>query len=137
MNIYIVYTSGETLLWQKQLISAPFYLKSILLLLISATLLYLSTIPSYKSVVGKGTGDPETSYCLWWKLFATPHLKSSNARNLCFFLCFMSLFRFFSFIFWSIETTTAICRVWLTQNPSKRTNQVTQSNKYMNHLFWA
>ena len=37
----------------KHLIPAPFYLKSILLLLISATLLYLSTIPSSMSAVGE------------------------------------------------------------------------------------
>ena len=46
-------SSAETLLWQKHLIPAPFYLKRILLVLISATLLDLSTIPSSMSAVGE------------------------------------------------------------------------------------
>ena len=63
----------KTLPWQKQLIPASFYLKSISSLLISATLLYLSNIPSCISAVGKETSEPETSYCLWWKFYCSPH----------------------------------------------------------------
>ena len=62
-------SSAETLLWQKQLIPAPFYLNIISLLLISATLLNLSTIQSCMSAVGEETSEPETSYCLRWKFF--------------------------------------------------------------------
>ena len=34
-------------------------------------------------------------------------IKSPNARNFCFSLCFMTFFRFFVFVFWPIEITTA------------------------------
>ena len=100
-------SSAETLLWQKQLVPAPFYLKSISLLLISATLLFLSTIPSCMSVVGEETSEPETRYFLRRKLFSysspshlTPEtFVSPSAVCLCFV--------FFVFVSWPIETTTA------------------------------
>ena len=41
------------------------------------------------------------------KTFLLLLIKSPNARNFCFSLCFMTLFRFFVFVFWPIETTTA------------------------------
>ena len=71
----------ETLLWQKQLIPAPFYLKSISLLLISATLLYHSTIPWCVCAVGEETSEPETCYCLRWNLYcysSPSHLTREN-----------------------------------------------------------
>ena len=90
---------AETLLWQKQPIPAPFYLKTISLLLISATLLYLTTIPSCMSADGGETSEAEASYCLWWKLYCYSVIKSSNARKFYFSLCFLSFFRFFCFSF--------------------------------------
>ena len=101
------------------------------MLLISATLLYLSTIPSCRSAVGEETGEPETS--LRWKLFCYSSKKSPNAKNFCFSFCFMS----FVFISWPIETTTANLQGLTHSNLSKSTNQVTLTNGHMNHLFWA
>ena len=95
-------SSAETLLWQKQLIPAPFYLKSISLLLISATLLYLSTIPSCMSTVGKETSDPETSYCLQWKLFCSSspsHLMPETFVSTSA-LCLFCFFRFCFLAYW-------------------------------------
>ena len=67
--------------------------------------------------------------------------KSPNARNFCFSYCFLSLFFFlfffFGFVFWPIETTTANFQGFIDSNPSKSTNQVTISNKDMNHLLWV
>ena len=128
---------AETLLWQKQLIPATFYLKSISLLLISATLLYLSTIPSCMSchAVSEETTEPETSYCLRWKLscYSSPnHLMPEtfvSPSTLCL------SFVFFVFIFWPIETTTANLQDLSHSKPSKSTNQVALNNEHMNHLF--
>ena len=130
-------SSAETLIWQKQLILAPFYLKSISLLLISATLLYLSTIPSCMCAVGEETSKLERRYCLRWKLFwysLPSHLKpetfvSPSALCLCFF--------FFVFVFWSIEITAANLQGLTHSNPSKSTNQAILSNEHLNHLFWV
>ena len=98
---------AETLLWQKQLIPATFYLKNISLLIISATLLYLSTIPSCMSAVGEETSKPEPSYCLRWKLYSyssSSHLTPEKP----FFIWFLSFFRFrFLAYFWPLLTTTA------------------------------
>ena len=80
----------------------PFYLKSISLLLISAILLYLSTIPSCMSAVGEETSMPETCYYLWWKhfcCFSPSHLMPEtfvSPSALC--LCLI----FFVFVFWPI-----------------------------------
>ena len=128
---------AETLLSQKQLIPTPFYLKSISMLLTSATLLYLSTIPSCMSAVGEETSESETSYCLRWKLFrySSPrHLRGEtfvSPSSLCL------PFVFFVFAFLPIETTTANLQGLTHWNPSKCTNQVAQSNKNTNHIFWA
>ena len=122
----------ETLLWQKQLIPASFYLKSISLLLISVTLHYLSTIPSCRiSAVGEETSQPETSCCVRWKLYCysspshlTPeHFVCSSA------FCLSFVFFFFVFVYWPIETTNVNLRGLTHSNPSKNTNQVTLSNK--------
>ena len=69
------------------------------------------------------------------KTFLLLLTKSPKARNFCFSLCFMSFFRFFFvFVFCPIEITTAN----LTHsNIQKILNQVTLSNKHMNHLFWV
>ena len=132
-------SSAETLFRQKQLIPATFYLKSISLLLISATLisaLYLSTIPWFMSAVGNETSEPEISYCLWWKLFcysSPSHLIPEtfvSPSALC--LSFI-----FSFLCSDLKTTTANLQGLTHPNPSKSTNQVTLSNKHMNHLFWV
>ena len=81
-NFFFSWSScAETLLWQKQLIPAPFYLKSISLLLISATLLYHSTIPWCVCAVGEETSEPETCYCLRWNLYcysSPSHLTREN-----------------------------------------------------------
>ena len=128
---------AETLLWQKQLIPTPFYLKGISLLLTSATLLYLPTIPSCMSAVGEETSESETSYYLRWKLFryySPRHLRAEtfvSPSSLCL------SFVFFVFVFWPIETTTANLQGLTHWNPSKCTNQVTQSNKNTNYIFWA
>ena len=114
--------SAETLLWQKQLIPDNFYLKLISLLLISATLLYLSTIRSCMFAAGEETSEPETSYCLRWKLccYSSPsHPVPENFVSptaLC--LCFV----FFVFIFWSTETTTANLQGLTHSSASKITN---------------
>ena len=120
-----------------QLISATFYLKSISLLLITARLLYLSIISSCMSAAGEETSEPEISYCLRWKLFCysspshlTPETFVSPSA-----LCLS--FVFFVFVFWLIESTIANLQGLTHSNPSKITNQVTLSNKHMNHLFWA
>ena len=129
-------TCGETLLWQKLLIPTPFYLKSILFLLISATLLYLSTIPC----------------CCWCKKLASQRrklllpmknlllllTKSPNARKFSSSVCFLSFFCFFLFsVFGLLRPLPQIYRVWLTQTHQKVLKQVTLSNKHMNHLFRA
>ena len=127
-------SSAETLLWQRQLILAPFYLKSISLFLISATLLYLSTITSCMSAVGEEFSEPKTS--LLWKLFcysSPSHITPEtfvSASALCL------SFVFFVFVFWPIETTTTNFQALTHSNPSKSTNQVTLSNEHINHLFW-
>ena len=90
-------SSGETLLWQKQLIPAPFYLKGISLLLIWVTLFFLPTIPSCMSAVGEGTSKPETSYLM--KTLLLLFSKSPNTRKFCCSFCFLSFFRFFHFRF--------------------------------------
>ena len=130
-------SSAETLLWQKQLIPAPFCLKSISLLLISATLLYLSTIPSVCLLLAKKLASQKQANCLWWKRFCysspshlTPETFVSPSA-----LCLS--FVFFVFVFWLIESTIANLQGLTHSNPSKITNQVTLSNKHMNHLFWA
>ena len=46
-------------------------------------------------------------------------------------------FQFFVFVFQPFETTTANLQGFTHSNPSESTNQVTLSNKHMNHLFWA
>ena len=120
-----------------QLIPAPFYLKSISLLLITATLLYLSTILSCMSAASEETSEPEISYCLQWKLFGFPsrsHLTPEtfvSPSALCLF------FVFFVFFFWLIETTTANLQGLTHSNSSKSTNQATLSDEHMNHLFWV
>ena len=46
--------------------------------------------------------------------------KSPNARNFCFSLCFLSFFRFFTFLIPGLFIPLPqICRVWLTQTPQK------------------
>ena len=115
-------SSAETLLWQKQLIPAPFYLKRISLLLISATLisaLYLSTIPWFMSAVGKETSEPETSYFLWWKLFcysSPSHLIQETFVSPSA-LCLSFIFSFPCSDL--LRPLLQICRVWLTQTPQK------------------
>ena len=128
---------AETLLSQKQLIATPFYLKSISMLLTSATLLYLSTIPSCMSAVGEETSEPETSYCLRWKLFcySSPSYLTPVTFLSPFALCIC--FDLFVFVFWFIETTTANLQGLIHSNPSKSTNQVTLRKEHMIHLFWA
>ena len=128
---------AETLLWQKQLIPASFYIKGISLLLISVTLHHLSTIPSCISAVGKESSVPEASCCVQWKLYcysSPSHLTPDNLLLLSVFLSF-----FFVFVYWPIKTTTANLPglTHSNPNPSKHTNQVTVSDKQMNHLFWA
>ena len=71
------------------------------------------------------------------KTFLLLLTKSPNSRNFCFSLCFMSFFYFFVSMFRPIETTTANLQSLTHPNPSKSTNQVTLSNKHMNHLFWV
>ena len=126
-------SSAETPLSQKQLIPAPFYLKSISLLLISETLLYLSMIPSYMSAVGEETNEPETS--LRWKLFFWSSLSHLTPEIFVFPSTLCLSFVFFVFVFWPIETTTTNLQCLTHSNHSKSTNQVTLSNEHMN--FWA
>ena len=102
-----------------QLISATFYLKSISLLLITARLLYLSTISSCMSAAGEETSEPEISYCLRWKLFCysspshlTPETFVSPSA-----LC-LSLFFLFAFS-GLLRPLSQTFRVWLTQTPQK------------------
>ena len=116
-------SSAETLFRQKQLIPATFYLKSISLLLISATLisaLYLSTIPWFMSAVGNETSEPEISYCLWWKLFCyssqshlTPETFVSPSALCLYFVLF--LFSFSALL----RPPPQIYKVWLTETPQK------------------
>ena len=87
--------------------TCSFLLKTYLIVVDPTTLLYLSTIPSCMSAVGEETIEPETSYCLRWKLFcysSPSHLTletfiSPSALCLSFVL--------FVFVFQPIETTTA------------------------------
>ena len=129
-------SSTETLLWQKRLIPAPFYLKSISLLLISATFFYLSTIPSCMSDVGEETSKPETICCLRWKLFCYSSPSHLTPKNIVSPSALCLSFVFFVFVFWSIETTTSNLQGLTHSNPSKITSQVTVSNEHMNHVFW-
>ena len=115
---------ARTLLWQKQLIPASFYLKSIPLLLISVTLHYLSTILSCIFAVGEEISEPETSWCVRWKLYCYSSLSQLTQEN------FVSSSTFcLSFVYWPVETTTANLWGLTHSNPSKNTNQVTLSNK--------
>ena len=113
---------AEIFLWQKQLIPAPFYLKSISLLLISATLLYLWTILSYMSAVGEEHSEPETSYCLL-KTFLLLLIKSPNARNLFLPLLYVFLSLFSFSLSGLLRPLPQICRVWLTETPQKVPNK--------------
>ena len=120
-----------------QLISAPYYFKSISLLLITATLPYLSTISSCMSAAGEEASEPEISHCVRWKMFCysspshlTPETFVSPSA-----LCLS--FVFFIFVLWSIETTTATLQGLIHSNPSKSIKQVTPTNEDMNHLFCA
>ena len=114
---------AEILLWQKQLIPAPSYLKSISLLLISATLICLWTIPSYMSAVGKETSQPERSYCLRWKLLcytSSSHLTPETfVSPSALWLSFAFLFSFSGLL----RSLLQIFRVWLTETPPKVLNK--------------
>ena len=116
-------SSAETLLWQKQLIPAPFYLKSISLLLISHYFI----------------SQPFHHVCLLLaKKLASQ--KQAIAFDENFFGTFSALclsFVFFVFVFWPIETTAVNLQGLGHWNPSKSTNQVTLSNDHINHFFWA
>ena len=84
--------------------------------------------------VGEETSEPETSYSM--KTLLLLLTKSPNARKL--FLPLLSVFLsfvFFAFVSWPIETTTANLQGLTHSDPSKNTNQVTQSNKHKNYLF--
>ena len=106
-----------------QLISAPYYFKSISLLLITATLPYLSTILSCMSATGEETSEPEISHCVRWKMFCysspshlTPETFVSPSA-----LCLS--FIFFVIVFWLIETTIANLQGLTHSNPSKSTTK--------------
>ena len=119
----------------KQLIPGPFSLKSISLLLISVTFLYLSTIPSSMSAVGNKRGSQKQTIAFDENFIATPHQVTKCQKILFIPLLSVFLSIFFVFKFWSIETTTSNLQGLTHSNPSKNTNQVTVSNKHMNHLF--
>ena len=62
--------------------------------------------------------------------------QSEHTREIFFFLCLLSVFfRFFVFVFWPTETTTANLQGFTHLTPSKSTNQVTLRNKHWNHLY--
>ena len=128
----LFFDNSSLTLW---LIPAPFYLKSISLLFIIATLLYLATISSCIFAAGEETSEPEVSYCDRWKLFSyssPSHLLPETFPSaLCLSLVFLV------FIFWLIETTTTNLQGLTHSNQSGSTNQVTLSNEHMNHFFWA
>ena len=65
-------------------------------------------------------------------LFSPSHLTQKKL-----FFCLLSVFLFFVFAFWPIETTTANMQGLTHTNLLKSTNQVTLSNEHMNHTFWA
>ena len=99
--------------------------------------LLLSLNYSIMYAVGKETSKPETCYCLAsMKTFLLLLTKSPNTRNFLP-LSALCLFRFFIFIFWPIETTTTNLQGLTHSNPSESTNQVTLSNKHINHFFLA
>ena len=131
---------AETLLWQKLLIPTPFYLESISFLLISATLLHLSTIPSCMLLLARKNEQARNgNYYFRWKLYlysSPSHLTPENLVSPSAFR--RPFFCFFSFsLFGLLRPLLQICRVWLTQTHQKTLNQVTLSNKHMNYLFWA
>ena len=116
----------KTLASQKQAITfdenfiatPPSYLKNISLLLSSVTLLYLSTIPPCLSTVGKHTSEPETSYCLQWKLYWYSSQSSLTPENFISLSTFCRSFVFLLFTFWYTETTTANLQDLTLSNPS-------------------
>ena len=74
-------------------------------------------------------GLEEADLVLQPKLYAAPH--RVNIREKFFFLCLLSVFfRFFVFVFWPTETTTANLQGFTHLTPSKSTNQVTLRNKH-------
>ena len=129
---------AEFLLWQKQLIPAPFYFKSVSLLLISVILLYLSSILSCKFAVGEETSKTETSYCLRWKLyyyFSPSHLTPENFGPPSAFC--LSLI-FFSFLFFGLlRPLLQICMVSITQTSQKILTKSQLSNEHLNNFFLA
>ena len=110
---------AETLLWQKQLIPASFYLKGISFLLISVTLLYLSTISSYMSAVGQETSKLKTSCCVRWELYCF----SSRSHLMPEDFVFSSAFCYsFIFLFCFLDYWHHYCKfawIWLTQTSQK------------------
>ena len=120
-----------------QLISAPYYFKSISLLLITATLPYLSTILSCMSAAGEETSEPEISHCVRWKMFcysSPSHLTPEtfvSPSALCLSFVF---FRYRFLTYWGHYRQFAR---FDSLKPLKKYYQVTLSNEHMNHLFWA
>ena len=120
-----------------QLISAPYYFKSISLLLITATLPYLSTISSCMSAAGEEASEPEISHCVRWKMFcysSPSHLTPEtfvSPSALCLSFVF---FRYRFLTYWGHYRQFAR---FDSLKPLKKYYQVTLSNEHMNHLFWA
>ena len=86
----------KTLPWQKQLIPAPFYLKSISSLLISATLIISQTFHHVCLLLAKKLASQRQAIA-FDENFIALLTKSPNTRKFCFFLCFLSFFRLFRF----------------------------------------
>ena len=119
-----------------RLIPAPYYLKSISLLLITTTLTYLSTISSCMSAAGEDTSEPEISHCIWWKTFCYPspsHLTPETFLP----LLYVSFFRFFRYLFLAYWDHYRQFARFDSFKPLKKYYQVTLSNEHMNHLFWV
>ena len=96
------FSCAETLLLQQLLIPTPFYLKSISSLLISATLLYLSIIPSCMLLLAQKNQQPRNgSYCFRGKLYcysSPSHLTPENfVSPSAFCLFFFFNFRFLAY----------------------------------------
>ena len=109
----------KTLPWQKQLIPAPFYLKSISSLLISATLIISQTFHHVCLLLAKKLASQRQAIA-FDENFIALLTKSPNTRKFSSSLCFLSFFRFYPFFFFGLlRPLLQICKVWLTRTPQK------------------
>ena len=100
-------SSAETLLWQKQLIPAPFCLKGISLLLIPQHYFTYQPFHHVCLLLATKLASQKQAYCLWWKLFCYSSLSHLTPETFISPSALCLSFVLFVFVFQLIETTTA------------------------------